>query len=683
MSGPTVLVADDDPTSIEIIARALKDIVAITFTTRGAEAVALARREQPELILLDVMMPDLDGIEVCRRLKADPHTRDIPVVFVSAAEDEAEESRGLLAGAIEYVAKPIRPALLAARVRNLLELGRRRDELAVTSPRDEVTGLHSRRGLEEALAVEWRRAARADRPLSVAVIEVDDLAPLEELYGQLAGKEHLRRIGAALAGALRPGDLLSRFADNRFAALLPETDERGAAAMVERMREAVKALDLQAAFAGRGSRATVSVGATSIAPAEVPTPGDLVTQALRRLEEAIRLGRNRAVVSRTGAPSALPGPLARRTAAGRAGSLFIVDDDTVSIEALSALALRAGYDVAFARDGLEALRLIAAAQPDVVLLDVDMPGLDGFETCRRLKAATATASIPVIFLSSLTQVQEKVRAFEVGGADYVSKPFGPEEVLARIAHQIKITWLQADMRAANARLVELDRLRATFAAMLVHDLRSPLTVVNATIGLLARRPFTDDPELGELVGSSQEAMDRCLALVSEVLDIYRSEHSQVRAELGPGNVADVLHRCSKNARLEAERRGLKLETRVEGPLPARHDPVRLERAVTNLLTNALKFTPRGGQVTLEARLTDERRRVYIEVRDNGAGIPESDLAQVFELYRQGDTSERSAGVGLGLAIVKRIVEVHQGSLAVRSQLGVGTAFIIELPASLE
>jgi signal transduction histidine kinase len=363
------------------------------------------------------------------------------------------------------------------------------------------------------------------------------------------------------------------------------------------------------------------------------------------------------------------------------GRLFAVDDDAISLEVLSALVRRAGYEVETARDGLEALPRIEAGRPEVVLLDVDMQGLDGFETCRRLKADPRTAEIPVIFLSGLTEVSEKVRAFEVGGADYVNKPFQPAEILARVAHQIQITRLQAEMRAANERLIELDRLKAAFAAMLVHDLRSPLTVVHHTLGFVKTRGLQDDPELASLVQYSAEALQKTLSLITEVLDIYRSDQTNVTRPLTVGDIGEVLDRCAVGARVEATHREIGFDAQIDRPLLAAYDPERLERAVTNLLGNALKFTHPGGRVALAARVVsgDRAPHAHIEVQDTGDGIAEADLARIFDLYQQAETRQRLAGVGLGLAIVKRIVDAHHGAVTVRSQVGVGTTFVIDLP----
>jgi two-component system, sensor histidine kinase and response regulator len=362
-----------------------------------------------------------------------------------------------------------------------------------------------------------------------------------------------------------------------------------------------------------------------------------------------------------------------------AGSLFIVDDDAINIEVLSSLVGGADYEVAFARDGLEAIPLIEASKPDVVLLDVDMTPIDGFETCARLKVNPRTAEIPVIFLSGVTDALAKVRAFEVGGADYVDKPFQPAEILARVAHQIRITRLQSEMRVANARLLELDRLKGTFAAMLVHDLRSPLAVVHHTLGFLKARRFPDDHELEELVGYSAEALDKTLAMIAEVLDIYRAEQTKETRPLVAGDIGEVLERCVVAARIEALHRKVDLQIRIERPLPVAHDARRLERAITNLLANALKFTPSGGCVALEARAPAGAPSVHIEVRDTGEGIADDELPGIFDLYRQADSRQRLAGVGLGLAIVKRIIDAHHGQVNVRSQRGAGTVFSIDLP----
>jgi len=363
-------------------------------------------------------------------------------------------------------------------------------------------------------------------------------------------------------------------------------------------------------------------------------------------------------------------------------TIMAVDDDPVVTEYLKSK-LGANYRVVTTNVPAKALELARAEKPDLILVDVDMHDMDGFEVCRRLKANPATAGIPVVFLSIVDDPAEKLRAFEVGGADYVGKSFHPEEVLARIGHQIKITRLQREMSAANDRLVELDRVKATFAAMLVHDLRSPLGVVQVTLTLLEEKiAAMVDADLQELVEMSLGGLKSTVALINELLEIYRSEQTEVAPRRDKLDIAEVVRRCAADARLDAQRREVTLEISVNGPLPGLGDRTRLERAFANLIGNALKFTRAGGQVAVEARPVQlaGKASVQVQVRDTGMGIPEGEIPYIFDLYRQAETGRRS-GVGLGLAIVKRILDAHGASIAVASQVGVGTAFTVELPGA--
>ncbi|HWO14752.1 MAG TPA: hybrid sensor histidine kinase/response regulator, partial [Polyangiaceae bacterium] len=289
-----------------------------------------------------------------------------------------------------------------------------------------------------------------------------------------------------------------------------------------------------------------------------------------------------------------------------------------------------------------------------------------------------TSEIPVVFLSVVDDPQQKMRAFEVGGADYVGKSFHAGEVLARIGHQLAILRLQREMRLANQRLLEAGRLKETFTAMLMHDLRSPLGAAQATIAMLARKIGESDSELRELAEISAGGLKQTVALINEVLDVYRSEQVEVTPVREPVDLAHVLRSVVQEAGLEARSRGVTLELSLSSGLEALGDRARLERAFANLIGNALKFTRAGGKVTLEARRIEGTLRV--EVRDTGTGIAEGEVPYIFDLYRQAATG-RQGGVGLGLAIVKRILDAHGATISVASQLGVGTTFSVDLSAA--
>jgi diguanylate cyclase (GGDEF)-like protein len=684
VSRPAILVVDDDAITAAVIAQVLQDWADVIVLADGNRAVEEAARLKPDLVLLDVLMPGTDGHAICAQLKDDVRTRDLPVIFVSSLTDEGQEARGLLAGAVDYITKPISAPILTARVRNHVELKRQRDRLERESLRDDLTGLANRVRLDEALNAEWRRAARLKGPVSLVVCAVDGFQEFSRLYGPLASRDCLRRVATALASsAQRPGDLVGRFPPDRFLTVLPDTEASGALAVAERMRSAVRALDVPHAEAGPDGTLSMSAVVTTSRPKPGEHPAFTLERTLERLVTAQGEGRDRCL---SADPSALSTPAPQPTAPAVAslGRLLIVDDDPVSVAVLSELVRGAGYLVDTVTDSASAVAEAQARQPDLVLLDLRMPGLDGFEVCRRLKSSPGTAAIPVVFLSVVDQPAEKARAFEVGGADYVGKAFHPQEVLARIGHQIRITRLQREMRDANTRLVELDRVKATFAAMLVHDLRSPLAIVQVTLGLLQEKLASSvDLDLRELLDDSLLGLHGTVDLINELLEIYRSEHVEVPLVRQPVDVGRVLGRCAAAARLEAQRRQVALELSVQEPLVAPGDRKRLERAFTNLIGNALKFTRAGGRVAIEARQSAPdghggKPAIVVQVRDTGSGIPEGEIPYIFELYRQAETGRRS-GVGLGLAIVKRILDAHGASIAVTSQVGVGTAMTVELP----
>ena len=294
---PVVLLVDDSPTNIDVLAKVLEGYD-ILFATRGAEALERAAAEDPDLILLDVMMPDLDGFEVCQRLKADERLRKIPVVFVTALSQEMNEARGLDIGAVDYVTKPINSAIVRARVRNHLELKLARDLLERRAVVDGLTGLANRRRFDEFLEHEWRRAARNGLPLSLVMLDIDLFKDYNDLYGHPAGDACLRQVAGAVAASLkRPADLAARFGGDELACLLPETDAAGACLVAQHIRDSVGALALPHGQSSVSTVVTVSEGVVTSCPAceEMPT-AVLVEAADRLLYAAKRAGRNRMVV---------------------------------------------------------------------------------------------------------------------------------------------------------------------------------------------------------------------------------------------------------------------------------------------------------------------------------------------------------------------------------------------------
>lgn len=288
-----ILVVDDSPTNLAIMNVVLRDIYQVITASNGTDAISLAAAEDPDLIILDIMMPGMDGYEICDRLKANPYTRDIPVMFVTAMDQERQEAKGLALGAVDYIAKPVSPPIVLARVRNQLELKRQRDFLRRLSAVDGLTGIANRRAFEEDFDREWRRAVRLKTHVSVFLTDIDNFKAYNDAYGYLAGDDCLRILAQAMTKTmLRPGDLLARYSGEEFVGLMPDTDASGATIVCERLLNAARALSLPHAHSATAPIVTVSIGVATCRPAPHSDRAGLFKLAGDALYAAKKGGRN-------------------------------------------------------------------------------------------------------------------------------------------------------------------------------------------------------------------------------------------------------------------------------------------------------------------------------------------------------------------------------------------------------
>ncbi len=290
---PRLLVVDDQPINIQVLYQLFAADHQVFMATSGEQALKVCEDIHPDLVLLDVVMPGMDGFEVCRRLRAQERTADVPVIFVTAHHDPAEEEKGFDAGAVDFIAKPIHPKLVRARVKNHLMLKLQSDLLRQMALRDGLTGLFNRRYFDERLAGEWQRACRQHAPLSLLLIDIDHFKRYNDHYGHQAGDECLRRVAQALrASVARGADIVARYGGEEFAAILPDTDETGARAIAARMMAQVAEADLEHRQSDVSTRVTVSIG-IGIKPAgsEAGQMHELLALADQQLYEAKRAGR--------------------------------------------------------------------------------------------------------------------------------------------------------------------------------------------------------------------------------------------------------------------------------------------------------------------------------------------------------------------------------------------------------
>lgn len=293
---PTILVVDDVPSNVQILAEVLSYMYRIKVASNGADALEIAQREpQPDLILLDVMMPGMDGFDVCRRLKADMRTHNIPVIFATAKNSESDEELGLNLGAVDYITKPFVIPIAKARIRNHIRLKQQADLLESLSLLDALTDIPNRRRFDEALATEWARAKRDATPLSLIMIDIDHFKQYNDYYGHGAGDDCLQMVAAELAkGVVRPGDLVARYGGEEFVVILPETDQEAAGQIAERLRERIEKLSIAHIYPKASSIVTISAGVATQAETSENLSAQMLHEAAdKALYMAKAGGRNR------------------------------------------------------------------------------------------------------------------------------------------------------------------------------------------------------------------------------------------------------------------------------------------------------------------------------------------------------------------------------------------------------
>jgi diguanylate cyclase (GGDEF)-like protein len=289
----TILIVDDEPFTLKRLHQAFRGHYRVLFATNGEDALDIAARELPDLVILDVVMPGMSGYEVLRHLKADERLSLTPVVFLTAKDQQADEKTGLEMGAADYWAKPVNFDIARIRARNHLELKRHRETLARLALTDGLCGIPNRRGFDATIEREWLRGARSGRTLSLLLIDIDHFKSFNDSYGHPAGDACLRQVADVISRTLcRPGDSVARYGGEEFACILPETDQAGAFKLAESLRAVLANERIEHRSAPTAGHLTISVGLAAMVPDRQRRIADLIDLADKALYAAKRSGRD-------------------------------------------------------------------------------------------------------------------------------------------------------------------------------------------------------------------------------------------------------------------------------------------------------------------------------------------------------------------------------------------------------
>lgn len=362
--------------------------------------------------------------------------------------------------------------------------------------------------------------------------------------------------------------------------------------------------------------------------------------------------------------------------------ILVVDDDRLNIRILAGILKGEGYTLVEANSGERALLAYADFLPDLVLLDVMMPGIDGFETCRRLNRTYGGNCAPVIFITAKNESDDLVEGLSAGGVDYLPKPFKAKEVLARIRSHLQNRILSEQRKQLVDQLSNANAAKNRFLGMAAHDLRNPLASIRGLAEFLregAVGPLSVDQL--DLINTIHSASQSMLDLVNELLDVATIESGELKIYREPHNLADLIAKSVAMTNIEAAKKNTRVTIETRGLAPVLMlDAAKMRQVIDNLLSNAVKYSPPGSAITATIQSAPAHGTFGFAVQDQGPGIPDNERDKLFKdfsrLSAQPTAGEKSTG--LGLAICRKIVEAHGGIITAENLPAGGCEFRVLL-----
>lgn len=369
---------------------------------------------------------------------------------------------------------------------------------------------------------------------------------------------------------------------------------------------------------------------------------------------------------------------------GATGNILIVDDTPDNLRLLSEMLSKRGYSVRSAISGSAAFMAVNTKLPDLILLDINMPHLNGYDVCKQLKANELTRDIPVLFLSAFNQADDKIKAFQVGGLDYITKPFQVEEVLARVDTHLTLSRTQKELQQARSEALralkqeqELNQLKSEFISLVTHDFHTPLVSIQGFTSLLRQGcPSLPMETQHRYFNKIDTLVDHLMYLLEQVLLIGKSEVGKLQCYPTVFNLENFCHELIDSLHIEGNRPPIEFDYTSD-----RHtvelDQTLLRQILINLLSNAIKYSPVNTPVSFTVEC--QNYEVILTVQDRGIGIPLEEQAHLFQAFYRCSNVKLVRGSGLGLAVVKTCIDAHNGQIQINSQVGQGTTVKVTLP----
>lgn len=360
------------------------------------------------------------------------------------------------------------------------------------------------------------------------------------------------------------------------------------------------------------------------------------------------------------------------------GDILIVDDQPDNLKILQDILENEGYKITIATSGKMALQLIERNLPELVLLDIMMPKISGFDACITLKSEERTKNIPIIFISGLADTENKVKAFEIGGVDYITKPFEIREVLARVSTHLENYRLKQKLEMAIKKEKEIAEFKDEFTNNINHELRNPLTAIMlSTTFLLEHFEKISSEKIFNKIKSIHMSSQNLLQLVNEILDFAKLNAKKFTCNLEKINLNLLISNIEKDFVDIFASKELYFKCSIDKNIHIINDSNHLVKILNNLLSNAYKFTYHGGVLL---SVEEKEDKIKIVVQDTGIGIRNEDFDEIFLRYGQtNEGKKKMLGTGVGLHLVKRLTELHGGGISIESEINKGTKFIVLFP----